>query len=461
MESLEFSGQWWIPAEPQRTVAGTLRFSPMQGFTMELVGAFKDVTELQQTATYPLIIGVAPTRLVTLYDCMEAGTQLTFPGLITQRISPSYGFIGAHFADPSELNFHVMEAQFSYLADWTGISALQVSMQQRVPRGEKLYEVSYALPPELKVEVPGASIGLSHSFRSEGDVLREITVRQSVSLRVEVANELFFEDWLARYVFPLRNFLSLATDRPNHITDILFYSKEKTMITSKGEVRPIPIRVVFRQPFFEPIEKRRLSPFDMMFALDDVKDNFELILTRWLELSEALAEPLDLFFAVQYDRRMHLGHQFLNVVQAAEAYHRQCIRNEVLPKDDHEKRVKAILSSVPAEHTIWLEDVLNYTNEPRLRQRLKDLIDRAGPAGVRLVGDVGRFIQRVLDTRNFLTHRDPDLADRAAHGADLYWLTKKLSFILQASYLAELGLAVNQIAELFERNQHYALATNS
>lgn len=56
---------------------------------------------------------------------------------------------------------------------------------------------------------------------------------------------------------------------------------------------------------------------------------------------------MSLYFAVMSGRWMFLESRFLNLVQAAEVFHRHNYPNEVVPKATHKARVKQITDAAP------------------------------------------------------------------------------------------------------------------
>jgi hypothetical protein len=157
---------------------------------------------------------------------------------------------------------------------------------------------------------------------------------------------------------------------------------------------------------------------------------------------------------------MYSKQKFLYVVQAIETYHRRRFANNVLPKDVHKARIREILEHTVEEHREWLKEQLNYSNEPRLRQRVKEILDMLEDAVSALITDKDAFAKNVVNTRNYYTHYDPHLKDKVAQGIKLYVLTEQLSYLLQACLLVELGISKQKCAELLIRNQGYVRAIN-
>jgi len=66
-----------------------------------------------------------------------------------------------------------------------------------------------------------------------------------------------------------------------------------------------------------------------------------------------------------------------------------------------------------------LNKKLGYSNEPNLRNRLKEILDDCGVLIV-FVKDKEGFVDKVVTTRNYNVHFDLNLKERAAKGLELY-----------------------------------------
>jgi hypothetical protein len=94
---------------------------------------------------------------------------------------------------------------------------------------------------------------------------------------------------------------------------------------------------------------------------------------------------------------------------------------------------------------------------PPRRGPRRDMLEDAVSA---LITDKDAFAKNVVNTRNYHTHYDPHLKDKAVQGSKLYALTEQLSYLLQACLLVELGIPKQKCAELLIRNQGYVRAIN-
>ena len=66
---------------------------------------------------------------------------------------------------------------------------------------------------------------------------------------------------------------------------------------------------------------------------------------------------------------------------------------------------------------------------------------------------VKSFIQKVLDTRNYLTHYDANIKGRAAEMESLYFITQKLKIIMRAQLIIQLGFSVEETDKLLSKNR--------
>ncbi len=92
-------------------------------------------------------------------------------------------------------------------------------------------------------------------------------------------------------------------------------------------------------------------------------------------------------------------------------------------------------------------------HEPTLRRRLCEVLDFVGPGITPLTGQRGRFISRVVDMRNALTHWDE--VPNAPRGADLHQLAAALNFVVDAALLRLLGFDQEQVRATLADNQQF------
>ena len=408
----------------------------------------------ESTKAHSLVLGVSTSgKKITLTDCVATSKEISMPGFFTEGYRGSFCFVGEHFQEPNELRFRRLAVRYSHLPDWVRMSGFSVTRKLE----EHKVEIVYELPQEVKAETSNGTISLSFSGQTTGDGIERMNIEQSVWLEVEIVEELELQTLFRQYLSALQNFLTLATTKPNSIIELQVFSPLVYIERQNDERIETPIQVLFRQKNSKDLPHKLLIPDDMLFALEDVFDDFEVVMDNWLNIAQELDSVCNRFFGVQYTPGMSMQNEFLNIVQALESYHRRRMKNEVQPPTEYERRIETILSRVDAQDSDWLKDVLAYSNEPRLEQRLNELLEKVHEVVSPVIDNTAIFAKKVKNTRHHLTHFDKKLERKAARGAELYWLTRKLSYVLQACLLLEIGLSLDKCAKLVHRNQSFIL----
>jgi ApeA N-terminal domain 1 len=465
MEAFEFLGVWWIPSDQTNVIPGTLTFTHQDGIRLTLMGSFSPLQDLQAFNKYPIILGVTQGgKQVTLSESFQLHSQLGFGGSFYANQTFGIGtvYIGTHFADPQAMRFHKIEAQYNYLPHWAKFPLQQDKVTLNEKGGLGRYEMTYTPPDDVVAATTKGTIAVTSRFSTKHDLLQEVSLQQSTWMEVETQQDLSLIEWLLQFVGPLQNLVSLGTCKPNFLLTLLGYTSTYSTTLPDGKVREHPVQIVYPQHYYETEISQKLREDDMLFTLQDIRDDFDQIVENWLKVAEDLDSVCNLFFGIQYVERLYLEQKFLSTIQSVESYHRRRSYKTDLTEDKHKERMKAILAASPQEFKKWLAEKLKYSNELSLRQRLKDLLDNSNINSVvlPLIGNKKTFIDTVVNTRNFLTHFDPASKKSAAADEELYRLTQVLSFLVQACFLHELGILPQRSLALFRRNAQYRYATN-
>ncbi|MBE9179394.1 hypothetical protein IQ268_12555 [Oculatella sp. LEGE 06141] len=457
MQELEEIGVWWIPSNPEIQVSGLLKFSSSTGIRLELIGSLQEHSKVD----CPIILGVTQGKLITLCESRVIHSRSSIPGFDSEKYTVKIAFIGAHFSSLDEVKFFRVAVEYSYLSDWANPPVIK--------RQEELEEdnynirelnFSYTRPEPVRGSTDQGVLSLVYTWQDAGQPF-QIDFSQSANFEIKSQEEFSFDEWMAKLVFPLQNFITLATDRPNSVTRVLVFSRygvRSTEDTPHFTKQDSSIEVIYRSVYTEARQDNRLLPDDLLFQLKDIKETFGDTMARWLAIAAELDSVCNLFFSTRYSQRMYQENHFLNIVQAAESYHRRRRFNRVLPKEEHEKRISRIIDNALEEDKEWLKQKLSFSNEPSLKERLIDLRQETSEIISPLITDEDSFIKQIRDTRNYLTHYDKSLWKKAVKEEDLYWLTYTLEVLLQTCFLKELGFSPEQCVALFERNERYQFA---
>lgn len=119
----------------------------------------------------------------------------------------------------------------------------------------------------------------------------------------------------------------------------------------------------------------------------------------------------------------------------------------------------SIQEVVPEEHREWLTEKLRYSHEPSLRQRLRELLSLHDRETVSFTMPRDRFVSSVVSTRNYLTHYDEGLEEKASKAEALFYLTERLRALVAVCLLSEIGFNSDQILQFMTGNSRMARQT--
>ncbi|MBY4870741.1 hypothetical protein K6W76_30310 [Burkholderia anthina] len=444
-------GYFWRPGDTE-TLSGRLRISEVGKGELELLGAFDGPlgTFTPESANVAMIHGLIEGGEVTLYNCFYIKRSLGIGTVSRSKLRVGAVFRGAHLPAKADVRFSELDLAISGLGDWLQIRGITSRLEfDAASNTLKSVNVSYIPPPVIHVVVPGLRIGFEFRCTAPfGGQSTGAAITQQVRMTIAPDVPLPFEALLAQ-AGRLVNFLSFAADEVLSIDAIEALSPTATIDLDVG-TKSLPLKV-----FFETSTETTtvdLQRHTMLFAYPDVADQLAQMMTVWLERHEVLAPAFNLYFAVRSGRHSYLESAFLSIAQALETLHDRTTHATLESPEEFAKRVERILAGCPEEFQEWLAAELAYANKPTLRNRLKAMLKpfagHFGNADARK-----KFVDRAVDTRNYLTHYDPRLAERAAHGVEIYYLTAKLEALFQLQLLSMVGVTDAQIAALVTSNQ--------
>ncbi|NEP38282.1 MAG: hypothetical protein F6K35_02995, partial [Okeania sp. SIO2H7] len=386
MENLEYSGYWWLPSEPEKKIAGTLTFTNYEGIKLRLMGSClklmvgSSAGKLVLNLDFPIILGFADREIITLCDC-------TFSSGVYDS---KFALIGRYFTNEDEIFFHKAKVQYSYLSDWADLPRIR---EDELPSQDKEEELRfiYTRPETIEATTKDGKFSLDYRYSNKSCV--NIDFKQFASFIIQPNQELSFKDFHSKFIHPLNHFLTFATDRTNCITELTLYSRHGDFLhreNSSDNLDEMPIKAIYQTIYPERKKTDQLfTELDMLLSLSyiKIKSDFSSVLNKWFDSWERLTSIFNLFFGIRYKPNVYLENQFLNLVQAAESYHRRR-RTETdkknLPDDESEKKCRDAvihsldkLDSLPDEYKEWAKDKLQCKNnrDLTLEERLIDLTE--------------------------------------------------------------------------------------
>lgn len=473
IKEFEETGYWWLPSNPSNRISGTLKCSDKGKLTLELMGSFVDSPGWPQIDDYALVIGWLRDGPVSLLNCklttrdslyMQEDSPLTESQHYVQTGEVKVGLFGVGFEKDEEKRFHKVLINYNYLPDWLKIPWIDRSSPkgrrktQKAKNKDRQYIYTYEPPQKLEViTAKGITISIEHGI-SSGPTLDnsqyDFGIKRHVYLEVDLPEEHEIDYWLSEIIFPLQNFISLATNTRNTVISATVFSEHLKGPFLSSKIIELPIEVVFEIDYPDVTSRFPLLDGNMLFSFKDIEQDFGPLIEKWLEFFSLYSVVCKLYFEVIYNSRMVLEQRFLNIAQALETFHGSNAKftTEALPKEEHEKRKSFFVEKSPPEWEAWIKGKLE-RNDPPLRQRLKELCEYAQEVMVPLVGDINAFVGKVVKKRNGFAH---PLSQSVSEAKELEILTRNLIILLQACFLRELGFAPDKCTEIFNRYQTYA-----
>jgi hypothetical protein len=191
----------------------------------------------------------------------------------------------------------------------------------------------------------------------------------------------------------------------------------------------------------------------MLTGLTDVQPFFPPILSAWFRLDKRLRDTLLLLTSLIQSEGQFLEFEFLALVQIVEALHRIKEPQHYMPKETYEAVKVALISAIPPTlseaHRSSLKNKIKYGNELSLRTRVRKLCTQL-PDSLRniIASDPGKFTAMVVDGRNYLTHRDEDLAESELSPEQLRRTCQALKLLLTVLFLQDLGMPSDAIERI-------------
>jgi len=345
-----------------------------------------------------------------------------------------------------------MNVRFSHFDEWANISGFTFTHS----KDEDVdVIIKYKRPHDIRVDIGSDfSIAMTTIVTTPAftRVQKKANVEQQWIARIETVHETSFESFYS-VIRHLQNFLCLAVREPVHELNIQGETEANKM---QGMNYYPPVGIFYKSPYISEAPESLLG-LDMLFTYQDISVDLEALLRNWFEKADVLKPICGLYFGMLSNPHLYLENQFLSLVQAAEAFHRRIFGGKYLPKSEYKESVFTplvnMIPDVNGDLQESLKSKLGYGNEYSLKTRLSELLDKSGDIVPQLLGNRKVFIDKTVNTRNYLTHYDKKSYKRAARGTELVSLTKKLRILLEVCLITQIGLDTNKAKDLFGRHR--------
>lgn len=446
-EPTRISGEWWLPTQADRRIAGELEWTPTRSPVLSLSGSFETAAR-DDYPGYPLVHG--KTQLgqpLTLID----GHQVSMPMLsqTLQQVAASHALVGTYLQSPAD-GFEMAWGTLDALGEWIGRSGLRHDLPDwDAPPGRVAAKAEYIMGEQPAVRLTdGTTVQLRVTPGLKSSQY-EVSLRQEAAVEFRPA-ELKSCAEMATYLRGFRDLLALITAYPVRVTGVL--------LCLPGSEPKSERMVSWLARWSGPIvgERDPVAWHSMLFNLVDASEYWETLLQRWYEKRDLLADALDLLLSLTDAPPTYLDTQLVLAAQSAEAYHRRNVRNVRWPKAQFKKWKDEIVKACPIEDQERIEELLRHSNEPTLHERLAELREKAAPALPILFDRYPNWADQTKDMRHAYTHRGSEKGP-AFDLKDVYNMAEVTAFVVKACILLDLGVPHRKLAERILNNSAYSM----
>lgn len=446
----EKSGFFWLPGKKDIRVPGTLTISDGGDIELEIVGLLDESAEaVNSRDIIPRVNGeVEKDGYVTLENCFYRTKSIPF-GSITKSTLISHKVLsGVGFDEDEEIEINSLSFKIEGVDEWVGISGIKVETNDKMTESI----IRYTQPDNIKIDLYNGmllEICFSYSIPIVAD-LKESKIKQSVYLKLSSETPYDLQDF-TDITYRLANLLCLATEETVSIYDLTAFSENVYYVNENNEKdRLVPIKIYYPSiPFSK--NKPKIEWHRMLFRFGHLGDDRNIKINNWLKLYDSISPTLSLFFSAQTGAHKYMEGRFLALAQGLETYHRRTTDIKLMAESEFHDLVSSIVESCPEDKKEWLEGRLMHGNEISFRNRIKDLIS---PFKENIGSNKKRnqIINKILNTRNYLTHYNETLEDSTAKSNELYSLCCFIEVFLQLHFLSKIGFDEKEIKSIIDNS---------
>jgi len=444
-EELKEFGYFWLPSDPDKQIPGILSILDGGEVKLELFGMFGTFND--DSRQIERIVGhVEKMGFVTLDDCYyksqssSVDTSRTFDDISKSLIDVMRVFKGVAYREGEVPRFKTLTFSVEGIDEWVGISGIEVDHQLE----QHAANISYKLPENITLKLDnGMELLIAFSWKPPpfSVVPKESKVTQKTNFHL-----------VSQGICELDMFISIA----NKLTTFLCFAIDEIVcLDSMSTVFDIPhqdvredltkmnlVNIYSHSPPYSE-DNPEIYRHNMLFKFEEIQGDTENIINNWIKGYEQFAPAFHVYFWAQRNAYPYLEVRFLSLIQGLEAYHRRASNEKEMDEAEFEKIIENLIEHCPENRKEWLKGKLRYGNEVSLRKRIKRLIepfkDLFGSKEKRR-----KLINRIVNTRNDLTHRSSDPEDIE----DLWVLCQKMEALFQLHFLQLIGFSQEEIRSI-------------
>lgn len=454
-EGRRWSGQWWLPDDPENKVSGALDYSLDDGIALTLVGGWEyrvlqhpvqGVTSVtNEMLDWPMIHGRAEGKFFTLLNSHVKRAQTfdmarMFEGGPDELVlGCATALVGCLLDAANEPAFEAAIVTVENLTAWSRQSGITAQVVVDEATGSTMGSIELQTVPSRRATSSDLVVNLHLS--SWMPSLRPtrwggvVDVRERASIEFASSVCRTVEDWV-RLMSKVEDLVSLSALRACAILTMRVYlppspdsyPADHPLRMMRHEVEVYQDRILKPEP-----NGKSLSSDDFVLTLDDI--DFDKLVPQWMATDEKFSAARSMILGLRYVSAGYLESKVVTAVAAAESMSRAMKPKPVMTNTElREVRAKA-LEGVPPERQQWVRERLT-SAEPSLKDRLILLAKKPGAFMSDLVPNSTVWAESAANARNKIAH-----VGSPRHSADeLYAVVEVTSAVVVMNFLHELGV---------------------
>lgn len=250
---------------------------------------------------------------------------------------------------------------------------------------------------------------------------------------------------LFKYVLQFQQLVSFLLEDGANVSTVRVYSDDKEFLNNRFLGAMLYGGVPFNK-FEYQSERRRY-----LISKADMGDNLSVFIQNWFGFSAKGQHILKLIFLDYFYRGAFDENNFLNLIRALEVYHIYKYPGKRLPDNDFKKWLSAVIEGVPETYRTEVKEHLAYKNELTLDERLTRLFSEVEgkKIGFEYIYDED-FKRKLKHSRNYYTHYNPNIKNKAVFGEKLESLTIACRALINYLLLKHMGIPESELKKCFE-----------
>ena len=458
-EEIKKTGNFWLPSFPG-PVSGVLSISNERGIELEVAESLVNdpisivSPFINPDSLFQVIGHIQEYGFVILDGCqtLTGGFNFNLSQIQTSKTVRANrvftGFPDIQYLQNGIPSFNAFEFSIEGIDEWLWIHGIDEDYNHE----ERAITISCKQPEGILFNLTNG-MRLEIMFDIGNTTTRgpwERGVSQKAYFKLASENALEFKQFLS-VAYKIVDLLCFTINETVHLDSMSATSHE--IIKNHGD--PAPITIYAPSVFYYSKDQPKIDRNRMLFGFSDIRDNAEGMINKWIESYEDYRNAFDLYFLAQLKPQLSLEVKFLTLAQGLEVYHRRMSSDDAPEMDEiklkYKELVQGLIEQSPdGKDKKWLEGKLEHLNDVTLGKRIKELINPFkeifGNSKQR-----GKLARKILVTRNYLTHYDPESEPEAAKGADLHVLCLKMELLFELHFLKLTGFAPEKIQSIADK----------